>query len=315
MPINQQQLYAAKQRISSYIFKTPVLFHPVIDAICGARVLFKCENLQKIGSFKARGAINAVLSLSIEELKNGVATHSSGNHAQALTLAAHYRKIPAHIVMPNNSPKTKVNGVRELGGEIIFCEPTLASREESLEKVIQTTGACFIPPYDHDLIIAGQATAAMELMGEYHGINAIIAPLGGGGLLSGTALAARYLSPGTKVFGAEPEAVNDGQRSFRSGQLEQNAPDAKTIADGLRTHLSPLTLGYIREHVTDINTVSEAEIIDAMNLIWTRLKIIVEPSAAVPLAALIKNKSSFKGQTVGIILSGGNVDLDQVPFL
>lgn len=315
MPISQQQLYAAKQRISTYIFTTPVLFHPAIDAFCGARVLFKCENLQKIGSFKARGAINAVLSLSTEEMKNGVATHSSGNHAQALTLAAHYRKIPAHIVMPENSPLIKVRGVRELGGAITFCEPTLAAREETLKKVIRNTGACFIPPYDHDAIIAGQGTAAMELMREHHGINAIIAPLGGGGLLSGTALAAGYLSPSTKVFGAEPEAVNDGQRSFRSGQLEQNAPDAQTIADGLRTHLSPLTFGYIRQHVTDVYAVSEAEIVEAMKLIWSRLKIIVEPSAAVPLAALIKNKSSFEGQTVGIILSGGNVDLDQVPFL
>ncbi len=308
MTIKPNHLAQAAQRIVSYVNHTPVLSNPAIDEICDAKVFFKCENLQKIAAFKVRGAFNMILSLSTEHIGTGVATHSSGNHAQAVALAAHTLGLKAHIVMPSNSPVIKVKGVRELGAELTFCEPNLQAREECLKQVIGHTGAVFIPPYDHEFIIAGQATAAMELMVDCPHLNVIIAPLGGGGLLSGTGLAARYFSPDTKVYGAEPEAVNDGQRSLRMGEIQHNLPTATTIADGLRTHLSPLTFAYIKANTTDILAVSEESIIDAMRIIRHRLKVIVEPSAAVPLAALIQQKQHFSGQSVGIILSGGNVD-------
>lgn len=314
MAIDHESLIQAAQRIAPYIKHTPIVGNQWIDNHCGCQVYFKCENLQQIGAFKARGALNALLSMSPEYVQNGVATHSSGNHAQALSLAAKILDVPAYIVMPDNSPEIKIRGVRELKGNITFCAPTLESRESKLAEVLDETNSRFVPPYDHEHIIAGQATAAMELLTQHHDMDALFAPLGGGGLLSGTGLAAHCFSPGTRVYGAEPENVDDGRRSFYSGQLETNPPGAETMADGLRTHLSALTLEYIRANVTDIFTVSESSIADAMEMIWTRLKVIVEPSAAVPLAALIANRDKFSGQKVGIILSGGNVDLARIPF-
>lgn len=315
MVIDHGILVQAAQRINPYINTTPVNGNQWIDQHCGCHILFKCENLQRIGAFKLRGALNALLSMAPDDLRLGVATHSSGNHAQALALAAKILNVSAYIVMPENSPEIKIQGVRELNGIITFCAPTLESREAKLAGVLESTGAQFVPPYDHEHIIAGQATAAMELLSQHHDMDALFAPLGGGGLLSGTGLAAHCFSPGTRVYGAEPENVDDGRRSFYSGQLETNPPGAETMADGLRTHLSALTLKYIRANVTDVFTVSESSISEAMEMIWTRLKVIVEPSAAVPLAALIANRDKFEGQKVGIILSGGNVDLDRILFV
>lgn len=315
MAISHETVVQAAQRIAPHIRHTPIIENEWINKHCSCKVIFKCENLQHIGAFKARGALNALLSMTAEELKNGVATHSSGNHAQALALAAHILGVSAHIVMPENSPKIKVRGVKELNGNITFCASTIESRESKLAEVLEKTGARFVPPFDDENIIAGQATSAMELLSEHSDLDAVFAPLGGGGLLSGTGLAARFFSPETRVYGAEPENVDDGRRSFYSGQLETNPPGSETIADGLRTHLSALTLEYIRANTTDIYTVSEAAISDAMEIIWERLKMIVEPSSAVPLAALMSQKYNFSGQKVGIILSGGNVDLSRIPFL
>lgn len=304
----------AFQRIAPYVLQTPLLRNRYIDELCGAAVWFKCENFQHIGAFKARGAFNTALQLPQSDLQKGLATHSSGNHAQALALAAKTLRVPAHIVMPENSPEIKVRGVRELGGRIVYCAPTLEARESTLAKVIDETGATFIPPYNHPHIIEGQGTAAMEIFQTGQHFDAMLTPLGGGGLLSGTALAARFFSPHTRVIGTEPTNADDGYRSFRSGQPEKNDPNKTTIADGLRTHLGPITFQCICEHVADIFTVTEDEIIAAMEIIWSRLKIVAEPSAAVPLAALINHKELFAGQNIAIIISGGNVDLQRVPF-
>lgn len=310
-----ETLIQSQQRLTGHLVRTPVITNDEINRMCRAEVQFKCENLQKTGSFKVRGAFNAIFCRKPKELKNGVATHSSGNHAQAVTLAAKTAGIPAYIVMPENSPLIKVRGVEEKNGSITFCEPTLQARENTLQQILEKTGAFFIPPYDHPDIICGQSTVAQEIFSQIPNVDAILAPLGGGGLLSGTGLAARFFAPGTRVFGAEPESVNDGFRSFKSGKVETNPPEAITIADGLRTHLSPLTLDVIRNHIEDIFTVNEASIADAMEMIWSRLKIVVEPSAAVPFAALLQQQQRFEGQKVAVILSGGNVDLAQVPFL
>jgi threonine dehydratase len=276
-------------------------------------VFFKCENLQKIGAFKARGGINAALSLEKDQVKNGICTHSSGNHAQAVALAAKMLGVKAYIVMPSNAPKPKVNGVIELGAELIFCEPTLEARENGVKEIIEKTGAIFIHPFDNYDVIAGQATASKELLEEKPDLDAILTPVGGGGLLSGTGLSAKYFSKKTKVYAGEPEGAADAVLSFKSGRVEK-APYIKTIADGLLTNLSEKTLAIIMETVTDILLVSDDEIIAALKLVFEHLKIIIEPSCAVPLAALIKNKELFKSQQVGIILSGGNVDLSQLIF-
>lgn len=314
--LTPNQLIKAQQRISVNLLCTPIIASTTVDIHCNAEVFFKCENLQRTGSFKVRGAFNAILSYSADQLKHGVATHSSGNHAQALALAAKTFGVKSHIVMPYNSPEVKINGVKEHGGVITLCDPTLAAREIALNRIIKKTGAIFIPPYDHPEIICGQSTVTQEIFRHANKpIDVILAPLGGGGLLSGTGLAAHFFSPNTKVYGAEPENVNDGQRSFRSGKLEHNAPQSTTMADGLKTHLSDLTLGYIRNHVCDIFTVSESAIAEAMLLIWQSLKVIVEPSAAVPLAALIQQKHQFKDKRVALIVSGGNVDLNNIPFM
>ena len=301
------------QKIRAYIIKTPVLSSDFINELAGCHVFFKCENLQKIGAFKARGGMNAVLSLSKEEQQKGITTHSSGNHAQAIALAAKAVGTMAYIVMPNNAPEIKKNGVKYLGGEIIECEPTLEARESTVQKIIDEKGATFVHPFNNYDVIAGQATAAVELIEQAGELQVIMAPVGGGGLLSGTALAAHYLLPNADVIAGEPEGAADAVLSFKSGKIEK-APYIKTIADGLLTNLSDKTLEIIRTYVKDIITVSEEEIVEAMRLIWEQLKIVVEPSSAVPFAALLKDKKRFEGKRVGIILTGGNVDLGKLPF-
>jgi threonine dehydratase len=307
---NIQETHVA---IAPMIHRTPVLTCAGIDDISGAKLFFKCENFQKVGAFKMRGASSASIRLSEEARRNGIATHSSGNHAQAVALSAKMLGIPAYVVMPQNAPAIKVAGVRSYGAEVIFCAPNIAARESTLESVVEHTGAYFIHPYNDYNIIAGQATAAKELIEDAPDLEAIIAPVGGGGLMSGTALVTRYLSPEMKVYGAEPKAVDDAWRSMQSGKIEVNAT-TNTIADGLRTHLGEKTFEIIRKQVDDIFTVSEEEIVAAMRLVWERMKIIIEPSCAVPLAAVLKNPAVFSGKQVGIILSGGNVDLGELPF-
>lgn len=308
-----KDIQVAAYRIEGVVNRTPVMTSRSINKMMGGELFFKCENLQRVGSFKFRGATNAVLSLAGEEAVNGVATHSSGNHAQALALAARNRGIPAYIVMPKNSPKVKVEAVRSYGAQITFCEPTLQARETTLEKIVDQTGAHFIHPYDDPRIIAGQATAALELIDDVDKLNIVMTPVGGGGLLSGTALSVKYVTKETQTIAAEPLNADDAYRSFKTGKLVlSNNPD--TIADGLRTSLGELNFGIIMKHVDDIVTVSEDGIIKAMRLIWERMKLIVEPSAAVPLGALLEGKLEVKGKRVGIILSGGNVDLDRLPW-
>jgi threonine dehydratase len=301
------------ERIKTYINRTPVLYSDKINEWCEAEVFFKCENLQKIGAFKARGGLNAALSLGKEQISKGLCTHSSGNHAQAVALAAKLLNTKAYIVMPNNAPAPKINGVRGLGAELIFCEPTLEARENGVAEIIAKTGAEFIHPFDNYDVIAGQATASKELLEEKPDLDILMAPVGGGGLLSGTGLSARYFSNKAKVYAGEPEGAADAVLSFKSGKVEK-APYVKTIADGLLTNLSEKTLGIIKETVTDILLVNEDEILAALKLVFENLKIIIEPSSAVPLAALIKNKEIFKNKQVGIILSGGNVDLSKLNF-
>ncbi|MPR36987.1 threonine ammonia-lyase [Salmonirosea aquatica] len=320
-PTNQDPLYpterlieAAHARIRPYIHRTPILTCQTLDKLAGAEIYFKCENFQKIGAFKARGGVNAVLSLTPADQAQGIATHSSGNHAQAIAYAASVVGTKAYIVMPDNSPEVKVNAVRGYGAEVTFCTNTPEERELTLQDVVARTGAVFVHPFNDYAVIAGQATAAKELV-EDAGVplQTILAPVGGGGLLSGTALAAHYFSPQTQVIAGEPEGAADAVLSFRTRQIEK-APYVKTIADGLLTYLGDKTLPVILDHVTDILTVTDEEIIAAMRLIWERMKIVIEPSCAVPFAALLKHKERFSGQKVGIILTGGNVDLGKLPF-
>ncbi|WP_019987282.1 threonine ammonia-lyase [Rudanella lutea] len=311
-----ETILTAHDRIRSYIHRTPVLTNRTIDALAGAELHFKCENFQKIGAFKARGGLNAVLQLAPHELKSGVTTHSSGNHAQAIAYAAREVGAQAYIVMPRTAPQVKKDAVRGYGAEVIECEPTLDAREQGVAEVMARTGATMIHPFDDDRVIAGQATAAKELLEDATGnrpFDWLLAPVGGGGLLSGTALSAHFFAPGTRVLAGEPEGAADAILSFQSGRVEP-APYINTIADGLLTTLSERTLAIIRQHVTDIKTVSDPEIIAAMRLIWERMKIIIEPSCAVPLAVVLKHKDLFAGQKVGIILTGGNVDLGKLPF-
>jgi len=310
MNIDRYTIEQAHERIKSYIHRTPVLTSQSVDEAAGCQVFFKCENFQKVGAFKARGAMNASLSLSPEQLKKGIATHSSGNHAQALARAAKILGVKSYIVMPRTAPEIKKRGVKGYGGEIFECEPTLQARESTLAEVIAKTGATEIHPFNNYEVIAGQATAAKELFEEIKELDVIMAPVGGGGLLSGTALAAKYFSPKTKVIAGEPAGSDDAYRSMQSGKIEQ--AQSQTIADGLLTTLGDKTFPIIRELVREVITVSDEQIIAAMRLVWERLKIIIEPSCAVPLAALLKEKERFKDQRVGIILSGGNVDLEKV---
>ncbi|MCK9617109.1 MAG: pyridoxal-phosphate dependent enzyme [Lentimicrobiaceae bacterium] len=307
-------IHAAHNRIKAFIHLTPVLTSQTLDALTDCEVVLKCENFQKTGAFKFRGASNAVLSLSDDEIIKGVATHSSGNHAAALSLAASLRKCDANIVMPENSSRVKVEAVKNYGGKITFCKPNLQSREETLCKVIAETGAVEIHPYNNYRIIAGQATVAKELIEQVDDhLDYIIAPVGGGGLLSGTSLSVRYFSPGTLVIAAEPEMANDAWQSFMQKRLiPVNNP--QTMADGLRTSLGSLTFPIICENVHSIFTVSEESIKKAMLFVWEYMKIIIEPSSAVAVAALFENKNFFSGKKVGIIISGGNVDLRNISF-
>lgn len=303
----------AHERIRPYIHRTPVMTSKSINEIVGAELFFKCENLQKVGAFKFRGACNSVFSLSDEEAKNGVCTHSSGNHAAALALAARMRGIPAYIVMPENAPQIKKVAVAGYGAQITFCEPTLAARESTLKQVAEKTGATEIHPYNYFNVICGQGTAAKELIEEIGALDVEMAPVGGGGLLSGTALSTKALLPGARVIAAEPAGADDAFRSFYSKTLHPSVAP-KTIADGLLTSLGAITFELILSNVDQIATVSEEGIVAAMRMIWERMKIIIEPSSAVPLAAILENKVDVKGQKVGIILSGGNVDLGKLPF-
>jgi threonine dehydratase len=306
---DRQAIVEAHERIKPYIHRTPVMTSESIDHIAGCSIFFKCENLQNVGAFKARGAMNAALSLSPAERAKGVATHSSGNHAQALARAAKILGTRSFIVMPRTAPAIKKNGVRGYGGEIFECEPTLQARESTLKEVIQKTGATEIHPFNNYDVMAGQATAAKELFEEVSDLDYIIAPVGGGGLLSGTALAAKFFSPQTTVIAGEPAGADDAFRSIQSGKIE--ASQSNTIADGLLTSLGDKTFPIIKENVKEIITVTDQEIIDAMRLIWERLKVIVETSGTVPFAALLKEKEKFRGKRVGIIFSGGNVDLEK----
>ncbi len=311
--ITKENLLETQQRIQKFIHRTPVMSSQLINDIVGADIYFKCENFQKMGAFKMRGATNAILQLSEIEKEFGVATHSSGNFAQALALAAKVQGIKAYIVMPSNAPDIKKTAVKAYGGEVIECIPTLEARETTLNDVVNKTGAVFLHPYNDYNVIQGQATAAMELIEEHHNLNAIFAPVGGGGLLSGTALAAFHFSPNTKVIAGEPMGADDAWQSIQKGEIVPQT-NPKTIADGLLTSLGDKTFPIIKEHVEDIIRVEENEIIAAMRMIWERMKIIVEPSSAVALAALIKEKKKYKGQKIGVILSGGNVELSKLPF-
>jgi len=311
--ITDQSIIDAHHRIRPFIHDTPVMTSTSVDEIAGCTLFFKTENFQKVGAFKARGAMNAVLCLSREERARGVATHSSGNHAQALARAAKIMGTKSYIVMPRTAPSIKKQGVAGYGGEIFECEPTLLSREDTLMKVVEEKGAHVIHPFNNYDVIAGQATAAKELFEDIDYLNYIITPVGGGGLLSGTGLAAKFFSPQTVVIGAEPEGADDAYRSLESGMIEPSQSDS--VADGLLTTLGTKTFPIIQETVKKIITVSDVEIIKAMRIIWERLKIIVEPSAAVPFAAVLKEKAQFRNKNVGIIISGGNVDLERAAKL
>jgi len=306
-------LEKAYDRVKPYVHRTPVLTSKSLDSHSGSNLFFKCENFQKVGAFKFRGACNAIFSMEPSALANGVATHSSGNHAQALALAAAMKGVPAFIVMPRTAPSVKKEAVKGYGAKIIECDPTLEAREKSIAVLLEKTGAEYVPPYNDYRIICGQATAALELIEEKAELDAIITPVGGGGLLAGTALAVKYFSPQTKVYAGEPEGADDAYRSLKMGEIVPNE-SVNTIADGLLTNLGDKNFGIIKKGVEAIFRVSDAEIVSAMKLIWERMKIIIEPSAAVPIAAVLKNKEKFHGKKVGIILSGGNVDLTKLPF-
>jgi len=304
---------AAHARIAPHVHRTPVLTCAGIDSEVGAALYFKCENFQRVGAFKARGACNAVFSLSKDDAQHGVVTHSSGNHGAALAYAAQRRGIPAFVVMPDNAPKVKQENVRRFGATIRFCAATVSAREAACEDVQNETGAVLIHPFDDVCVIAGQGTAALELLEQASIIDIIVAPCGGGGLLSGTAIAATASKPGLRVFGAEPANAGDAAASFRSGKIEP-LPPTVTIADGLRTSLAPRTFAAIRAHVAAFGVCSEDAIVRAMRMVFERLKIVVEPSAAVPLACLIERSLDVAGARVGVIVSGGNVDLDHLPW-
>jgi len=307
-------MFAAHERIKPYIHKTPVLTSSYFNELTGAELFFKCENFQKAGVFKARGASNAVFGLGEEMLEKGVATHSSGNHALSLSYAAGRRGIPCTVVMPRTAPQAKKDAVKGYGGRIIECEPSTSSREAVFAEVVAETGAEFVHPYNDARVIAGQATCSHELIGQVEGLDAVVAPIGGGGMVSGTCLTLSNLSPETRIYAAEPENADDAARSFKAGYIiADDAP--QTVADGLKVPLKEMTWHFVSNHVSDILTTSEQEIIDAMKLIWKRMKIVMEPSSAVPLATILKNREVFAGKRVGIIITGGNVDLDLLPWL
>ncbi|WP_040254312.1 pyridoxal-phosphate dependent enzyme [Psychroserpens mesophilus] len=311
--MTKQDLQECYKRIQPFIHHTPTLTSGLINKLVGAELYFKCENFQRAGAYKIRGATNAIMQLSKLQQQHGVVTHSSGNFAQALSLAARNLNIKAYIVMPSNSPSVKKNAVLEYGGKIIECESTIQARQAAADLIVANTGATFIHPSNHPDVITGQGTAGLELLQEHSDLDYIICPVGGGGLIAGTALAATYFSENCQVIGGEPIEADDAYRSLISGKIETNIT-ANTIADGLRTQLGSHNFPIIKEHVNQIIRVSELEIIEAMQLIWERMKIIIEPSSAVAFAAILKNKTTFKTKKVGIIISGGNVDVANLPF-
>jgi threonine dehydratase len=305
---------AAHERIAPHIRRTPVLVSEALNALTGAELFFKCENLQEAGAFKVRGACNAVFSLTEAQAARGVATHSSGNHALSLSYAAGRRGIPCTVVMPRTAPQAKKDAVIGYGGRIVECEPSTTSREETFARVQAETGAEFVHPYNDPRVIAGQGTCARELNDQVPGLDAVIAPIGGGGMISGTCLTMSTIAPGVKIYAAEPEQADDAYRSFRAGHII--ADDAPvTIADGLKVPLKERTWHFVRHHVTDILTCSEDEIVAAMKLTWKRLRVVMEPSCAPPLATILKNPELFRGKRVGVIITGGNVDLDTLPWM
>lgn len=313
MSVTFTDIQQAAERIKPYAHRTPVLTNESLNEKVGANVFMKCENLQKVGAFKFRGACNAVYSLTDEEASHGVVTHSSGNHAQALALAAKMRGIPAYIVMPSNAPQVKKDAVAGYGGQITFCEPTLAARESTMEGIRQKTGATVVHPYDNEKVIAGQGTAAMELLEDIPDLDVIITPVGGGGLLSGTSIAATNIKKGIRVIAGEPEKADDAFRSLQAGKIIPSE-NPKTIADGLLTSLGNLTFPIIQQNVEQIVTVSEEGIIATMKFVWERAKIIIEPSSAVAIGVLWENKINLHGLKIGVIISGGNVDLGKLPW-
>ena len=306
-------MLAAHERIKPYIRQTPVRTSDYLNDLTGAQLFFKCENFQEPGAFKVRGASNAVFGLSEEQAKKGVATHSSGNHASCLSYAAMLRGIPCNVVMPRTAPQAKKDTVYRYGGVITECEPSTTSREATFAKVQEATGGDFVHPYNDPRVIAGQGTCSREFMEQTSGLDMVVAPIGGGGMISGTCLTLSTLAPATKVIAAEPEQADDAYRSFKAGHIiADDAP--KTIADGLLVPLKDLTWHFVKTHVSEIYTASEQEIIDAMKLMWKHLRVVMEPSSAVPLAIVLKNAVAFRGKRVGIIITGGNVDLDKLPW-
>ena len=305
---------AAHERIRPYIHRTPVLTSSYLNDLTGAELFFKCENFQKAGAFKVRGACNAVFGLAEDKLARGVATHSSGNHALSLSYAAGQRGIACNVVMPRTAPQAKKDAVRGYGGVIVECEPSTSSREAVFAEMVAKSGADFVHPYNDPRVIAGQATCSRELMEQVEGLDAVIAPIGGGGMISGTCLTVSNTAPTVKIYAAEPEQADDAYRSFKAGHII--ADDAPvTVADGLKVPLKDLTWHFVKTHVTDILTASEDEIIEAMKTTWKRMKIVIEPSCAVPLATILKNPDVFRGRRVGVIITGGNVDLDTLPWM
>ena len=305
---------AAHERVRPYIHRTPVLTSSFLNQLTGAELFFKCENLQKAGAFKVRGACNAVFGLPEAQAAKGVATHSSGNHALSLSYAAGRRGIPCNVVMPRTAPQAKKDAVIGYGGSITECEPSTSSREAVFAEVQARTGADFVHPYNDPRVIAGQGTCSRELIDQIEGLDAVVAPIGGGGMISGTCLTLSNIAPHVEIFAAEPERADDAYRSFKAGHIiADDAPD--TVADGLKVPLKELTWHFVQAHVTDILTASDPEIVDAMKLIWKRMKIVMEPSSAVPLATILKNPDRFRGKRVGVIVTGGNVDLDRLPWM
>ena len=305
---------AAHDRIRPHIHRTPVLTSTYFNELTGAELFFKCENFQKAGAFKVRGACNSVFGLTDEQAKLGVCTHSSGNHALSLSYAAGRRGIPCNVVMPRTAPQAKKDAVRGYGGVITECEPSTTSREEVFAKVQAATGGEFVHPYNDPRVIAGQATCSRELLEQVEGLDAIIAPIGGGGMISGTCLTMSSIAPDVDVYAAEPKNADDAYRSFKAGHIiADDAPE--TVADGLKVPLKDLTWHFVSNHVTDVFTATEDEIIDAMKMTWKRMKIVMEPSCAVPLATILKNKDVFRGRRVGVVITGGNVDLDSLPWM
>ena len=310
---SKQIVIEAGDRVAPFVHRTPVLTSRLLNEMAGAEVFFKCENLQKMGAFKMRGAINAIQQLSEAQKKAGVVTHSSGNFGQALALAAKNLGVNAYIVMPSSAPAVKIEAVKSYGGLVTITEPTLEAREKSAANIVAEKGAVFLHPSNDMNVIVGQGTAALELLQDQPGLEYIMSPVGGGGLIAGTALAAHYLGNNCRVIGAEPMEVDDAYRAFKSGKIEYNT-STDTIADGLKTNLGDINFPIIMELVSDIIRVEEGEIVNAMKLIWERMKLVIEPSSAVPFAALLKEREKFKNKKVGIILSGGNVELSNLPF-